>query len=144
MMRRLLAKLGWAVLAGTTVLSARGGEPGYTAEPLHEVKAKVEAKQAVLVDVREQNEWDRGHIRGAVLVPLSVLTAWERDGMTPADRTALAKALPKGSVVYCHCAAGGRAAPGGESLRKLGYDARPLRSGYQKLIEAGFPRAPGN
>lgn len=136
------ARIAWVLLA-LSATSAMAQEIDYTPEPLRQVKANVDARKAILVDVREQSEWDRGHVRGAVLVPQSQLMLWERDGMSPADRAALAKVLPKGSVVYCHCASGGRALPGGESLRKLGYDARPLRSGYRQLIEAGFPKASG-
>ena len=33
--------------------------------------------------------------------------------------------------------------PAGEVLAELGYDARPLRQGYQSLIQAGFPQATG-
>jgi rhodanese-related sulfurtransferase len=131
-------------LLALTGSSAAADEVDYTSEPLARVKANVEAKKAILVDVREQAEWDRGHLRGAVLVPLSQLTAWENDGIRPADRETLSKVLPRGSVVYCHCASGGRALPGGEALRKLGYDARPLRTGYRDLLKAGFPKDTGS
>lgn len=135
----LVRRVAFALL-GLSGISATAGEVDYTPEPLPQVKANVEAKKAILVDVREQREWDRGHIQGAVLVPLSQLSEWDRDGIKPSDRKALEKVLPKGSVVYCHCAAGGRALPGGEALRKLGYDARPLRTGYRDLLKAGFPK----
>jgi rhodanese-related sulfurtransferase len=125
-----------------TAAPAIAQQEGHTTEPLDQIKAKVESGRAILVDVREQNEWDRGHIRGAVLVPLSQLTAWERDGLNDEEKRALAKALPRGSVVYCHCARGGRAVPGSELLRKLGYDARALKPGYSALLEAGFPPEP--
>src|SRR5262245_1962671 len=91
---------------------ATAQKEGHTTEPLDQIKAKVDAGKAILVDVREQNEWDRGHIRGAVLLPLSQLTVWERDGTNEEEKRTLAQALPKGSVVYCHCARGGRAVPG--------------------------------
>ncbi len=117
------------------------GQDGYTTVPLDTIKEQVAAKKAVLVDVREQREWDQGHLKSAVLLSLSQLSAWERDGLTAAEKAALEKAVPKGSVVYCHCAAGGRALPGGEALRKLGYEARPLRQGYRDLVQAGFQRA---
>lgn len=133
-----------AVLAAGVMLAAsaavRAGGDTYTAVPLDQVKAEVTARKAALVDVREQREWNQGHVRGAFFVPLSQLMAWDRDGLTPGDRATLEKSLPKGSVVYCHCAAGGRALPAGEILEKLGYEARPLRQGYQALIKAGFPR----
>lgn len=115
----------------------------YTTEPLGQVKAKVESKKAILADVRERREWDQGHVKGAVFLPLSLLSEWDRDGISEAEKAKLVKALPKGSVVYCHCAAGGRALPGAEALKKLGYDARPLKTGYRALIEAEFVREPG-
>ena len=128
------------VLGASATVRADGDT--YTAVSLDQVKAEVTARKAILVDVREQREWDKGHIRGAVFMPLSQLMAWDRDGLTAAEKATLEKTLPKGSVVYCHCAAGGRAVPGGEILAKLGYDSRPLREGYRALIEAAFPQAP--
>ena len=122
------------------VASVWAGDKGHTTDALDQVKAKVEAKKAILVDVRERPEWDRGHIRGAVLIPLSKLRGWEKDGMTDAEKARLLEDLPKGSVVYCHCASGNRCLSGGEALRKLGYDARPLKPGYSALVKAGFPR----
>jgi rhodanese-related sulfurtransferase len=121
---------------------ATAQQEGHTTEPLDQIKAKVASRTAILVDVREQNEWDRGHIRGAVLLPLSQLSVWERDGLKEDEKQSLAKALPRGSVVYCHCARGGRAVPGSDVLRKLGYDARALKPGYSALLEAGFPPEP--
>jgi len=112
----------------------------HTTEPLDQIKAKVEAKKAILADVRERREWDQGHVKGAVFLPLSKLSVWERDGISDSEKAKLAESLPKGSVVYCHCAAGGRSLPGAEALKKLGYDARPLKPGYRDLIKAGFAR----
>lgn len=125
------------------ISAARAADTGYTSDPIDEVKAKVQSGKALLVDVREQREWDRGHVRSAVLLPLSQLMAWDRDGMTEQEKAALLKAVPKGSVIYCHCASGGRCLPGGELLRKMGYDARSLKPGYQSLINAGFPKESG-
>ena len=139
-LRRISAVL--AALPMILIGGARADDEGHTDEPLEQVKAKVEAKQAILVDVREQKEWDRGHIKGALLVPLSRLSDWEHGGMTAEEKAALARSLPKGSVVYCHCRAGHRALSGAEILRGLGYDARALRPGYDELIKAGFLRAP--
>lgn len=133
--------LGMAALPMLLLGVTRADDDGYTEVPIDKVKASVQAKKAILVDVRERREWDRGHIEGAVLVPLSKLVKWEEKGMTDADKKALAKDLPRGSVVYCHCAFGSRAMSGADVLRRLGYEARPLRQGYSALIEAGFPKA---
>ena len=132
--------VGFATLA-TSLSAAVAGDEGYTDDPLDKVLAAMTSKKAILVDVREKREWDRGHIKGAILVPLSQIQEWESKGITEAEKAKLAKQLPKGSVIYCHCAAGARALPGGEGLKKLGYDARPLRSGYRALVEAGFPKS---
>ncbi len=115
-------------------------ESDYTKDSLEQVKSRVQAGKAVLVDVREQKEWDRGHIKKAVFLPLSKLSTWERDGIPDADKAELQKTLPKGTVIYCHCAAGGRSVPGSEALRKLGYDAQALKQGYTTLIKEGFPK----
>ena len=125
------------------VSSLSAQEVEHTTEPLAKIKAKVESKKAILADVRERREWDQGHVKDAVFLPLSTLSKWERDGISDSEKANLAKSLPKGLVVYCHCAAGGRALPGAEALKKLGYDARPLKPGYRDLIEAGFVREPG-
>jgi rhodanese-related sulfurtransferase len=77
-----------------------------------------------------------------LLVPLSRLSDWEHGGITAEEKAELARSLPQGSVVYCHCRAGHRAPSGAEFLRGLGYDARALKPGYDDLIKAGFPRAP--
>ena len=140
-MRRFLGMTSMAWLLAL-ISAASAQELDYTTEPLDKIKAKVESKKAILADVRELREWDKGHLKNAVLLPLSKLSEWERDGISESDKTILAKSLPKGSVVYCHCAAGGRALPGAEALKKLGYDARPLKKGYRDLIEAGFVPEP--
>ncbi len=133
--------IGFAALAGSLSTARAAGDVEYTTDPLDQVLAAVTSKKAILVDVREQREWDRGHIKGAILIPLSQFQEWESKGMTAADKAKLAKQLPKGSRIYCHCAAGARALPGGEALQKLGYDARPLKSGYRALVQAGFPKS---
>lgn len=129
------------VLALVSKVAAQ--EDKHTTEPLAEIKAKVESKKAILVDVRERREWDQGHVKGAVFLPLSKLSVWERDGIGETEKADLAKSLPKGSVIYCHCASGKRSLPGTEALKKLGYDARPLKPGYRDLVQAGFVKEPG-
>lgn len=129
------------VLALVSKVAAQ--EDKHTTEPLAEIKAKVESKKAILVDVRERREWDQGHVKGAVFLPLSKLSVWERDGIGETEKADLAKSLPKGSVIYCHCAAGSRSLPGAEALKKLGYDARPLKPGYRDLVQAGFVKESG-
>lgn len=137
-MRRSFGLASLSLLAAALTGTVSAQDVDYTSEPLLQIKAKVESKKAVLADVREQREWEQGHLQAAIFLPLSQLMEWERDGISDSEKSKLAKSLPKGSVVYCHCAAGGRAMPGAEILKKLGYDARPLRPGYSALIKSGF------
>ena len=74
-------------------------EPEHTKDSLDTVKHQVEEKKAVLLDVREQKEWDAGHVQGAVLVPLGDLAKKSKD---PAFLAELEKKLPKNKTVYCH------------------------------------------
>ncbi|MEP7082409.1 MAG: molybdopterin-synthase adenylyltransferase MoeB [Chloroflexota bacterium] len=63
-----------------------------------------------VIDVREQNEWDAGHIPGATLVPLADVTT--RIGEVVAD---------KGMPLLVHCAVGGRSARVSSLLAQMGY-----------------------
>lgn len=120
------------LLVGITAFSAPAAD--HTADTLHAVKKSVADGTAVLLDVREQEEWDAGHLKAAKLLPLSSLK-----GAPNAD--AVAKVAPKDKVVYCHCASGVRSVKAADALKKLGYDARPLKAGYADLVKAGFPAA---
>lgn len=125
--------IGFVVLAALSlVLSAIAAE--HTKDSLKVVKENVDAKKAVLVDVREKSEWEKGHIEGAVFLPLSELQA----GVDPKS---LAEKLPKGKIVYTHCIVGKRSVTGGNILEKQGYDVRPLKAGYEELLQAGFKKA---
>ena len=114
-------------------LASPGPAADHARETPQEVQRAVNNSKAVLLDVREANEWDAGHLKIAQLVPLSSL-----DEMT-ADQ--VASKIPKGKVVYCHCVAGTRAAEAAGLLKKLGYDARALKPGYKELVKAGLEPA---
>src|SRR4051812_38810246 len=73
----------------------------HTKDPLDTIKKNVEAKKAILLDVRETKEWDAGHLRDAKLMPLSEIN--KKDKLAE-----LTKDLPKDHVIYLHCASGKR------------------------------------
>jgi phage shock protein E len=102
----------------------------HTKDSLDDVKKNITDNKAVLVDVREQAEWEDGHLDGAVLVPLSDLKKGEK-----------ADSLPKDRIVYAHCASGKRCLAAADILKKQGYDVRPLKAGYIDLVKAGFKKA---
>ena len=114
---------------------AFGDEPlAHTKDSLDTVKENLKSGKAVIVDVREQEEWDAGHLKGAVLMPQSKLKV-------EAEAAELAKKLDKSKVVYTHCRAGRRALVCGEILKKQGFDVRPLKAGFDELVGAGFEKS---
>lgn len=126
------------ILFGVLMVGLAGLSPvaaaDHTKDTLDMVKKAVADDKAVLLDVREKAEWDDGHLKDAKLLPLSVL----RGGAKAED---VAKVAPKGKIIYCHCAAGGRCLKAADELKKLGYDVRPLKPGYADLLKAGFAPA---
>lgn len=114
---------------------ARFTASGHTQDSLSTVKKRLKDKKAVLLDVREQDEWDAGHLKLAKLVPLSKIRA---DALTAEQK----KNLPKDKPIYCHCRSGGRVLTVTKILRAKGYDVRPLKAGYATLIKEGFEKAP--
>jgi phage shock protein E len=121
------------ILLTATFVSAQEA-PTHTKDSLDTVKENVKAGKAVIVDVREPNETEAGHVKGAILLPQSKLKV-------ETELAELVKKLPKDKIIYTHCRAGGRALACGDILKKQGFDVRPLKPGYQELITAGFEKA---
>jgi sulfur-carrier protein adenylyltransferase/sulfurtransferase len=110
-------------------------------ELLNEVKAEIEeidapaaaalvgSEDAVFVDVRERDEWDEGHIPGAIHVPRGNLES--RIENAAADRSAR---------IVLYCASGNRSAFAAKTLEELGYDdVASLSGGYTDWKRNGFP-----
>jgi sulfur-carrier protein adenylyltransferase/sulfurtransferase len=83
----------------------------------------------VLVDVRERNEWNQGHIPGAVLIPMGEL------------ESRIAEAAPDRSrPVILYCASGRRSAVAARRLEELGYaEAVNVAGGFNRWAELGYP-----
>jgi rhodanese-related sulfurtransferase len=124
-----------AMIVGLAELVSTARSAEHTKDTVETIKKAVADDKAVLLDVREKSEWDDGHLKDAKLLPLSALKA----GAKVED---VAKILPKDKIVYCHCASGIRSLKAADALQKLGYDVRPLKSGYEDLLKAGFAPAP--
>lgn len=101
-----------------------------TSSPLPTVDAhealSLLAGDAVLLDVREHNEWDAGHAPDALHVPLGELAA---------DTTVAGL----GRQVLVVCRSGRRSAAATSALRAAGIDAHNLDGGMQAWRDAGAP-----
>ena len=86
----------------------------------------VREQEAVLLDVREPDEWDRGHIEGAKHIPLGELQ--ERVGEVPLDQK-----------VLCVCAVGGRSGMATQFLNQVGREAINLDGGMHAWEVSGRP-----
>lgn len=81
---------------------------------------------AAIVDVRGRTEWDAGHVRGAIHIPLGDL------------RQRLAELPP--TPVFVHCQSGVRSAVATSLLHRLGRtDAINVRGGFAAWRAAGLP-----
>ena len=103
-------------------------------ESLTDVKKDVQSGKAVLIDVREIDEWNDGHLREAKSLPLSEL----KKGLKPEKLKML---IPSGKAVYLHCASGIRSFKAADVLKSAGIETKPLKAGYSDLLKAGFEQA---
>lgn len=87
--------------------------------------SKVQAERDFL-DVREDDEWQAGHIDGARHIPLRELSG--RVGE-----------LAKGRPIVAVCRSGSRSAAAVRELKQLGYDAENLDGGVTAWTKAGLP-----
>lgn len=117
----------------TTLLVLPSLAAEHTSDTLAEVKKNIEQEKAVLLDVREKHEWEQGHVKDAILLPMSELQYKNR-----IDRQKLEKTLPKDKAIYTYCKVGGRALACGKILEKFGYEVRSLKPGFDQLKAAGF------
>jgi molybdopterin/thiamine biosynthesis adenylyltransferase/rhodanese-related sulfurtransferase len=104
---------------------------------LQQVKAEIDEidapaardRDALFVDVREQDEWDEGHIPGAVHIPRGHL-----------ESRIEAAAPDKARPVVVYCAGGSRSAFAAKSLEELGYEnVVSLAGGYTDWKRNGYP-----
>jgi len=91
-------------------------------------KAK-SSSDAVIVDVRDKDEFDELHIPDAVHLSRGLLE-YEIEEKFP-DRN---------TTIICHCGGGGRSALAAESLQKMGYkNIRSMAGGFRAWKTAGLP-----
>ncbi|HYB94891.1 MAG TPA: rhodanese-like domain-containing protein, partial [Vicinamibacterales bacterium] len=120
--RRALALIGLDRIAGHfSEFSGRGGEsiPQIDAE---ELSRRLASNGLVLIDVRNDHEWQDGHIPAAMHIPLGRLA--ERIDEVPADKP-----------IVVHCQLGGRSAIAASVLQRLGRkNVANLVGGYSAFV----------
>jgi rhodanese-related sulfurtransferase len=85
------------------------------------------AGDAVMIDVREREEWEAGHIPGALHLPLSLLQK-NVNSFTPP---------PDGGSCVLYCQKGGRSRKAVEILLSAGFgNIRSLKGGYEGYSHA--------
>jgi rhodanese-related sulfurtransferase len=82
--------------------------------------------QAVYLDVREQNEWNLGHLPQATFMPRGVL------------ETTIEQRVPRDATVVVYCASGNRSALAAETLLEMGYtDVSHMPGGFRAWVDGG-------
>ncbi|MDQ1401061.1 MAG: hypothetical protein QOK20_2993 [Acidimicrobiaceae bacterium] len=92
--------------------------------------ATAHAAGAVVLDVRNPDEYESGHVSGAVLIPLGELGGRQDD-------------IPDGDPVYVICAMGGRSLQATKAMVDAGYNAVSVAGGTKGWIEQGRPVVTG-
>ena len=95
-----------------------------------DVKRRLDAgEKLVLIDVREESEWARGHLPGAIHLGKGII---ERD---------IEQRLPDaGTKVVLYCGGGFRSALATDNLQKMGYtNVESMDGGWRGWLDAGLP-----
>lgn len=101
---------------------------------VQDVKKRLDAgEKFFLVDTREESEWARGHLPGAIWLGKGII---ERD---------IEQAIPdKSAPVVLYCGGGFRSALAADNIQKMGYTSViSMDGGWRGWNEAGFPTAKG-
>jgi rhodanese-related sulfurtransferase len=99
-------------------------------EDFRETKKRLDAgEKLILIDTREDSEWARGHIPGAIHLGKGII---ERD---------IENTVPdKDAAVVLYCGGGFRSALAADNLQKMGYrNVISMDGGWRGWTEAGFP-----
>ncbi len=84
---------------------------------------------AVLIDVREKEDWEDGHAAPAVHLNRGIVELESEERIPATDKP-----------IICYCGGGSRSALVTDSLRKMGYtNVRSLAGGFKAWKEAGLP-----
>ena len=89
--------------------------------------------QAVLLDVREDNEWEKGHATQAMHLGKGIL-----------ERDLESKFPDPNREIIMYCGGGYRSILTAAAAQKMGYrNVSSLKGGYKGLLQAGWPMKSG-
>jgi rhodanese-related sulfurtransferase len=99
-----------------------------------DVKARLDrGDRFVLIDVREESEWNKGHLPGAVHLGKGII---ERDVEERVSDT--------GAEIVLYCGGGFRSALAADNLQKMGYtNVWSMDGGYRDWTDKGYPLTSG-
>ena len=94
-----------------------------------EVKKRLDAgEKLILVDTREDNEWTRGHLPGAIHLSKGII-----------ERDIEATVPDKNAEIILYCGGGFRSALAADNLQKMGYTkVISMDGGWRVWNESGF------
>ena len=96
-----------------------------------DAQKQTELGDAVLIDVREDDDWREDHAKGAKHLSRGVIEL-EIEEQVPDLKT----------PIICYCGGGSRSALVAESLQKMGYEnVKSLAGGFRAWKEEGLPSA---
>jgi rhodanese-related sulfurtransferase len=94
-----------------------------------EARHEVGCGAATLLDVREQEDWEAGHMEGAKHLPRGEVELEIEEMVPDLDQR-----------IICYCGGGSRSALVAESLQRMGYrNVRSMAGGYRAWKEKGLP-----
>jgi rhodanese-related sulfurtransferase len=99
-----------------------------------EVKRRLDAgEKFLLVDVREESEWNAGHLPGAIHLSKGVI-----------ERDVEQKVPDPNTPMVLYCGGGFRSALAADNLQKMGYrNVISMDGGWRGWTEAGLPTEKG-
>ena len=97
---------------------------------VHEVKRRLDAgEKLILVDVREESEWARGRLPGAIHLGKGII-----------ERDIEQKVPDHAAPLVLYCGGGFRSALAADNLQKMGYtNVISLDGGWRGWTEANYP-----
>ena len=107
-MKKIMLIVSILVLMTVGIVLFTSNESGITEIDVETLQNRLENDEITLLDVREVDEYEGGHIEGAVNAPLSSL-----------NETALP--YPKDEPIYVICRSGNRSAQAAQLLQQRGY-----------------------